>query len=349
MNPADNTGVFTEQADYEKGFGAYFAQKIAPLLGTLEADRLKFKQDFIVSAIFSGAAAALALAALWLIVPPGSMGSKDAEGRIKLSFFILFAATVLPTYFYHRYGEEAKGTLLPPMMSFFGGISFHPHMGINELTLRPFQIMPMHEIYHSEDYTNGTLDNLSLELGLIKLENRSKNSTYTVFRGIAVKFEVKKPFEGMTVLRHNQGMFGHALSSLFGNHGMERVQLEDPRFNASFEVSSTNQVEARYLLTTAFMERMMLLGALMHHWGDDPSTFNEQMALAAAFSNPCNVLASFYGRSLLLLIPYAGKFFEPGSLFTSATHLNEMRCVLYQIHLFRRIIEVLKLDQNIGM
>lgn len=36
----------------------------------------------------------------------------------------------------------------------------------------------------------------------------------------------------------------------------ERVKLEDVSFERQFEVFSDNQIEARYLLTTAFMERM---------------------------------------------------------------------------------------------
>ena len=38
---------------------------------------------------------------------------------------------------------------------------------------------------------------------------------------------------------------------------VEQVQLEDVEFNKYFNVFSSNQIEARFLLTTAFMERLL--------------------------------------------------------------------------------------------
>ncbi len=41
-----------------------------------------------------------------------------------------------------------------------------------------------------------------------------------------------------------------------GGREPEMVHLEDPRFDGVFTVYSTDQVEARYLLTPTFMERL---------------------------------------------------------------------------------------------
>ena len=38
--------------------------------------------------------------------------------------------------------------------------------------------------------------------------------------------------------------------------GLERVTLEDPEFNNLYEIFSDNQVEARYILTPSFMQRL---------------------------------------------------------------------------------------------
>ncbi|MEM6796310.1 MAG: DUF3137 domain-containing protein, partial [Acidobacteriota bacterium] len=42
-----------------------------------------------------------------------------------------------------------------------------------------------------------------------------------------------------------------------GAAALKRVRLEDARFEKEFEVVSSDQVEARYLLTPALMERLM--------------------------------------------------------------------------------------------
>lgn len=41
--------------------------------------------------------------------------------------------------------------------------------------------------------------------------------------------------------------------------GLERVRLEDVEFEKYFDVYSSNQIDARYLLTSAFMERLLQL------------------------------------------------------------------------------------------
>lgn len=63
---------------------------------------------------------------------------------------------------------------------------------------------------------------------------------------------MNKKFEGKTVVLKDSGWL-----NLFKKIGRpERVKLEDVSFERQFEVFSDNQIEARYLLTTAFMERM---------------------------------------------------------------------------------------------
>ena len=44
---------------------------------------------------------------------------------------------------------------------------------------------------------------------------------------------------------------------------LEEVKLEDPEFNNIFDIFSDNQVEARYLLTTSFMERLKNISTVM--------------------------------------------------------------------------------------
>jgi len=49
---------------------------------------------------------------------------------------------------------------------------------------------------------------------------------------------------------------GQMLQSVNHTHG-ELVKLEDPEFEKEFVVYSTDQVEARYILTTSLMQRIL--------------------------------------------------------------------------------------------
>ncbi len=75
----------------------------------------------------------------------------------------------------------------------------------------------------------------------------------TLFDGILVIAKCHKNFNGVTVIKpKNLPDFVHDSFTAF-----ERVKLEDPVFEKNFNVYSTNQIESRFLITTAFMERLI--------------------------------------------------------------------------------------------
>jgi hypothetical protein len=73
------------------------------------------------------------------------------------------------------------------------------------------------------------------------------------FHGIFFHIDFNKTIHGHTIVQP-QNAVGLRLKS---RSGLSRVALEDPVFEARFEVYSSNPVEARYILTPALMERIV--------------------------------------------------------------------------------------------
>jgi hypothetical protein len=90
------------------------------------------------------------------------------------------------------------------------------------------------------------------------------------------------------------GTFGN-LAERLRKRSLSRVRLEDPRFEARYEVYGDDQIGARALLTPAFMERLMALG--------DRPGFAMPVALAE-------------GNRLIVAMPkaYSRDLFEPPGL-----------------------------------
>jgi hypothetical protein len=84
------------------------------------------------------------------------------------------------------------------------------------------------------------------------------------------------------------------------------VKLEDPVFEKAFEVYSTDQIEARFILTPDFMERLIGL----------ERTFKGRQ-VRCAFSGGCMFLAC-EGKNLL----------EPGSMHRKMDDLGRVREIL---------------------
>lgn len=121
-------------------------------------------------------------------------------------------------------------------------------------------------------------------------------------------------------------MIGKWLRDRFSK--LENVNLEDPEFESVFEIYSSDQVEARYLLTSVFMERLL--------------------SLSRAFGSE-RIQCSFYDDRLLMMIPVRRDLFEPGLIFKVEDFVDDSKSLLKEMNLIFQIINILKLDQNIGM
>ena len=111
------------------------------------------------------------------------------------------------------------------------------------------------------------------------------------------------------------------------NSNNKQIQLEDIKFAKKFKVFSEDEVEARYLVTTAFMERFLKL----------TTSFGTKNAKCAFFNN-----------KVMFAISTRKNLFEFGSLFKPLDDLqnigffNELMSILDMIDCF-------KLDKKIGL
>ena len=121
--------------------------------------------------------------------------------------------------------------------------------------------------YSGKDYFEGTYGKTRLHFSLVHAEERYETTTTDtdndghtttrteehwrdIFKGLFFSADFNKQFNGCTLVRAGKAGI---LSGLFGN----LVKLEDPRFSQQFKVYSSDQIEARYLLTPRMMERLL--------------------------------------------------------------------------------------------
>jgi hypothetical protein len=137
--------------------------------------------------------------------------------------------------------------------------------------------------------------------------------------------DFNKHFHGRTYVyseRNPQiGFFTKLFSSFTWN--LEKVKLESPEFENKFIVYSNDQVEARYILTPSFMERLLKLQELM---GDKTSY-------------------SFVDTKINVAIPINDALFEP-SLF-SKNDYNKLGNYYNTVHIVFDIIDELNLNLRI--
>lgn len=128
--------------------------------------------------------------------------------------------------------------------------------------------------YSGEDYFSGQVGRTGVLFSELHVERKetsrdSKGNTstrwVTVFRGLFLVMDFHKDFQGETrivtdVAESMFGWLGRKLQNISG----DLVRLENPEFEKAFKVCSTDQVEARYLLTPSMQEQLL---ALRQQWG----------------------------------------------------------------------------------
>ena len=123
-----------------------------------------------------------------------------------------------------------------------------------------------------------------------------------------------KKFLGTTVVRRDAGMFNFLQRWATS---LQRVALPDARLEKAFEVYSSDQVEARYLIHPVFMERLLDMEA--HFRGE-------------------KLRCAFYKGKLLIAIDGGDKF-EIGSMFRTLLNEDRVRGVLKDLAEIMKVIE----------
>lgn len=165
-----------------------------------------------------------------------------------------------------KLGKETKLMLVEPVAAQFGIIyELQPPAPADMMTFRSLDLVPGWDREKFEDRLTGLRNETPFEFYEAHLEERrtttdSKGRTrttwVTVFKGQCLVVKFHKQFQGVTKVYRDAGAFNF-LKKLGQMGKAQRVKLEDPVFEKAFEVYSTDQIEARYILTPDFMERLI--------------------------------------------------------------------------------------------
>ncbi|MBK6895921.1 MAG: DUF3137 domain-containing protein [Alphaproteobacteria bacterium] len=185
---------------------------------------------------------------------------------------------------------------------FLGSLYYYffrkPEDNPRKASLLESKIVPGHRVYHADDVFEGTCKGVRLFLADITLRSYSqqKGGAVTVFRGLLIGLDLgKTSFTGHTAVVHNKTSFLDSSHQQLA--GLKRVKVPAPEFERVFDAYGTDQVEARYLLDPAMMERLIAI-------------YNE-------FSGQ-GMAVAFYKNKVMILISTSYNPFEPDGLFTPA-------------------------------
>lgn len=186
--------------------------------------------------------------------------------------------------------------------------------------------------YRGDDFVSGKVGATKIKFSEIHAEYQSGSGKnrhwHTIFKGLFFVGDFNKDFTCRTVVLPDTaekffGRIGQKLQSLNKFRG-QLIKLEDPEFESFFVVYGSDQIEARYLLSTSLMKRIV--------------DFKKKTGR--------KIYLSFVGSMIFVAISYTKDLFEP-RLFKTLLDFEPIREYFEDLQLAVAVVEDLNLNTRI--
>ena len=263
------------------------------------------------------------------------MAQTNQSGTLfMIMFILLLAAIVILIIFYFKkksYVAGFKENIVQSIIKFIDtGLRYDPCSHIHKKDyLRSGLYLTKPDRYSGDDYVEGTRGKTFFCFSELHTEYQvstgKSTSWHTIFKGLFFIGDFNKHFQGRTYVYSEAnpqlGFLTKMLSSFASN--LEKVRLESSTFESRFIVYSSDQVEARYILTPSFMERLVKLQEMM---GDGTSY-------------------SFVDSNVYVAVPIRDKLFEPSVFYPN--NYEKLGDYYNTVHIVFDIIDELNLNLRI--
>lgn len=218
-------------------------------------------------------------------------------------------------------------------------LMYQHEIGIPEKLFRAsgFPLFANPATFFSYDSIAGEIGKTNIQFGEVLaeqyIENKGSKHYCDLFRGMFFVADLHKVTDWNTIVYPDTMKYFSKLlvgkysdEKAFSQKKYERIKLEDPEFEKYFEVYGTNQVESRYLLSTALMARLV--------------DFKRKTKK--------DIQISFQNNSVYFSIYYSQRkpLFRP-PLFTTAYNLKNVENYISDLELMIDVVKELNVNAKI--
>lgn len=244
----------------------------------------------------------------------GGIGTIIAFAIMMVAFVLIFVKIGKITNEYKRlYKESFVYSILDEQ---FDNVTYKYKEGLSKDAVSQFGLVMMGNRYAAEDYLKASYKGISFEQSEVRIAHKKSNDDpeTTYFRGRMIAFDF--PFKEVKSVQVFTDTFPHRGKPNIGCD-MKPVEMESTDFNKRFDVLAADPVEAYYVLTPQFMERVDFLKEKFNHVG-----------------------MNFQGNKLYVGIWSAGDAFD-GDVGREINFLDEKAAIMADVRVITDIIDVL--------
>ena len=257
--------TFTERAPIEEGFAPVFADRIAPELDRLEAERLAHAGQARRGMIWPVGIAAVLFGAFALF------GWNLVVGGIVAVVIGGIAALVIRGRHAGAWQQKIGDAVFPVVCEFLGDCRFdrRAEAGFSLAPLKELKILPAYDSATIRDRLEGSYRDTAFEIVELTLTSRSTNgtnnssTTTTEFHGLLMRIGVPVAVPTRIAILRDWGGMGNTLAGMFSGgkgRGMPRVEVDHAAFDAAFEVHADDPGAARAFLPPLLLDALLRIG-----------------------------------------------------------------------------------------
>ena len=241
-------------------FDAVWTSSVLPHLGAVEQQRIAVRNRILLGWML------LLMVGLPVIVllHQADLGSDPVAAAVTA---VVIGTGVVWGMYSHRFRDRFKRDLVGRLIAAFDPrLSYSPDDAISQQEFERAGLVREYPVsdYGGEDLISGRIGATDIrfsEISATYTSDRSRRSKRrTLFSGVLFCADFNKHFSGSTYVLPDRaqklfGGLGQSMQGMRSTYGT-LVKLEDPEFERYFVVYATNQIEARYILSSALMERL---------------------------------------------------------------------------------------------
>ena len=274
----------------------------------------------------------IALASIAIAIVAIPIGFAHPEQWRNVIYGAVFLALAVAADARRRVAKTYKTLVVHRVVKALGeGLTYRAESSLTEkafLAMELFADTP--SSFTSEDEIGGRKNNVSYSVHEVRATRREQKRTITIFGGLMIRLDFNKNFRGRTSVvpdgeAVSTGSLLGRLLSAAGGQSKAAVRIENPDFENIFDVYSTDDQEARYLLTPKLMELILA---------------------ANAVRSEGTLRLAFVDNSLYVAIPMKGNYFEAG-LTQTVTPDSAVGDLAEVISFAERLVDELQLETRL--
>ncbi len=308
----------------------FYYKTLYPTLEKLEKDRKHLRYRVLLMA------SALTFFTFLLIYQLKDFLIQSPDSFIFIGFIYLAIGAFIYKMLIKDYTAEFKNKIIEPLITELdANLRYTPSLHVSQRLFEKSNLFTSSpDRLSGNDFVRGSIDDIPIQFSDIHAEKKHKNSKNgdtwsTIFQGIFIVAEFNKHFKAKTIVLPDsaQSTFGDLIGSWLQSNNFSRdelVKMDSTEFEEEFVVYSSDQIEARYILSHSLMQRLL--------------NFKKKS------SHP--VYISFIDSSIHMAIEYDKDLFEP-SIFRSLLDYKIAMEYVQTLHLAISIIDELKLNEKL--